>query len=195
MARYSSGKETTDDYRQLDIRYLRRKGLLSAGHFYTLHWSRNGEVIASVGARTELDRVILSYSYRTEGRDWEKEEYSVQIEWTPCNYGGHWAWFRCPANGCGRRAAVLYCVGIFACRHCCQLVYESQREAPHSRALRRARAIRERLGGSTAVLGPFPSRPKGMHWFTYERLVRKADDAQDRSWPPWLLRKIIRRRA
>ena len=57
-------------------------------------------------------------------------------------------WFRCPARGCGRRVAVLYSGGIFACRLCYQLVYETQRELPHYRALRRAQAIRMKLGGS-----------------------------------------------
>ena len=34
----------------------------------------------------------------------------------------------------------------------------------------RAHTIRRRLGDSINLLHPFPSKPKGMHWRTYERL-------------------------
>ena len=59
--------------------------------------------------------------------------------------------------------AILYGGIIFACRHCHQLAYECQREPPHYRALNRAQAIREKLGGSGSMADPFPSKPKGMH--------------------------------
>jgi hypothetical protein len=136
----------------------------------------------------DVGRVVLAYRHQEWGQDWKSESYPVSLDWTPCNYGGARPWFLCPARGC--RVAVLYGGAIFACRQCHQLVYESQREAPHSRALTRAQAIRERLGGSGSMAEDFPEKPKGMHLQTYWRLCREYEDAQNRSWPPWLLKDI-----
>jgi hypothetical protein len=42
--------------------------------------------------------------------------------------------------------------------------------------------FRKRLGGGGNLLSPFPGKPKGMHWKTYQRLKREAIDAQIMSW-------------
>ena len=43
------------------------------------------------------------------------------------------------------------------------------------RALGQAQKLRQKLGGSGSMDEPFPDKPKGMHWRTYERICRKAD--------------------
>jgi hypothetical protein len=76
--------------------------------------------------------------------------------------------------------AVLYGANsIFACRYCYDLVYESQRERPDQRALTRAQAIRERLGGSGSMAEDFPGKRKGMHWKTYWRLCKEYEEADN----------------
>jgi hypothetical protein len=58
---------------------------------------------------------------------------------------------------------------LFACRHCYGLAYESQQEPMHQRGLGKAQKIRMQMGGSQNMFEPFPDKPKGMHWRTYDR--------------------------
>ena len=79
---------------------------------------------------------------------------------------------------------ILYLGGAaLACRHCYQLGYLSQREAPYMRAIHRAQAIRIKLGGSANLNEPFPWKPERMRLTTYQRLRRQAEEAESRSWP------------
>lgn len=169
-------KNTTDDYRSIDVRRWNRDGLLTPNRAFGWQWSRDDEVVASIRVRTESDRVILTYRHRSGGEDWEDESYPVYLDWTTCHLGGQRPWFLCPARGCGRRVAILYGGRIFACRRCYQLAYPSQREAGYDRAARRADKIRERLGWEQGILNPKGwKKPRGMHWRTFERLNAEHD--------------------
>ena len=132
--RGQSGKDTTSDYRALDVRRLQRDGLLTPGRAFGWQWTRNGDEVASIQIRTEADHMILNYRSRSNGGEWQPMEYPVYLEWTPCHLGGRRAWFLCPAQGCGRRVAILFGGSVFACRHCHKLAYACQREADHDRA-------------------------------------------------------------
>lgn len=125
--------------------------------------------------RAEHGQVRLIYSSRDYGDACERHDYPVRLLSQPCHYGGHREWFACPARGCGRRVAKLYGGRIFACRHCYQLAYSSQREASFQRCQRRADAIKERLGWADDPELMAGMKPKGMHWRTYHRLVDKLD--------------------
>jgi hypothetical protein len=183
MSGYNGGKDTTDSYLALDVRYLARKGHLCPGASFSLSWSRNGTEIASIRGSSTGRAVELSYRHNNCGPDgWRTENYPVCLTWTRCNYGGERPWFMCPARGCGKRVAILYGGGIFACRHCYQLAYESQREQDYQRALSKAQAIRRRMGGSTGMADDFPAKPKGMHWTTYYHLWNQHDNADGVSW-------------
>lgn len=176
--RYQRGKDTTDDYRAIDVRRLQRDGLLAPGRFFTWNWLRNGETISSIQVRTEADMLTLIYRHQNRGGPWRPMEYPVGLKWTDCTVGGRRAWFHCPAKGCRRRVALLYigASGIFACRHCNQLAYACQRESADDRAARRADNIRQRLGWEPGILnGRGWRKPKGMHWRTFERLTREHD--------------------
>jgi hypothetical protein len=176
------GKDTTSEMRPLDVRRLQRDGLLIPGRAFGWHWTRNGKEVASIRARTEVDRVILDYKSRSYGGEWKPMEYPVRLEWTDCNFGGRRPWFLCPAPGCGRRVAVLYGGTIFACRHCHKLAYACQREPDDDRAMRRADTIRRRLGWAAGIANPEGGKPKGMHWRTYLRLMNEYHAFANASW-------------
>lgn len=177
-----NSRDTTDGYQRLDIRDIHRERLLVSGSSGTSRWWRGERQTGSISWWTRSDDELvtaLTLAYTVAG---ESLWYQVPVAWTPCNYGGRRPWFRCPGKSCGRRVAVLYGGKYFLCRHCHDLAYESTRESPHSRYLRKTQAIRERLGGSASLMTPFPKKPKGMHWTTYLRLREQALAAEYASW-------------
>jgi hypothetical protein len=171
------GKGITNDYCALDVRRLQREELLVAGKSFVWSWYHNDEKISSIQIHAQDGRVMLDYRHQHGEEEWKTQYYPVRLDWTTCNYGGRRAWFLCPASGCGQRVALLYIgsSGIFACRHCCQLAYASQRESWDDRAARRADKIRARLKWKRGILNRNGGRPKGMHWKTYWRLKTKHD--------------------
>lgn len=167
----SSSKNTTEDYRSIDVRWLKRQGMLSPGAIRIVTWSWPGGAFATLSVRAEQDRVVLSHRHNDGSSGWEDAEYPVNLVTTPCRLGGDRHWFLCPARGCNQRVAVLYGGNIFACRTCHDLAYPSQRETHGDRAARRALRIRSRLGWPGGILqGSGLGKPKGMHWRTYDRL-------------------------
>ncbi len=178
----TGGAACTDECRSIDVRCLRREGLLTVGRWFPWQWTRNGEAIASINVTVEAGRVLLRYRYRQNGGDWKSLDYPVYLTTTPCTYGGERTWFICPARRCGRRVAILYVYdSIFACRHCYRLAYRCQRETASDKAARRADTIRRRLGWDVGILNPEGDKPKGMHWRTFERLKVEHDELAGQS--------------
>ena len=181
--RWQRGAETTSDYFSIDIRWLKREGLLKSDASHSLTWTRRGKVTGSINIRFEPGHLILDYLRRDRNGEWQPECYPVRLDTTPCHMGGERHWFLCPARGCGRRVAILYGEAIFACRHCYQLAYPSQREKPGDRAARQANRIRKKLGWQSGILNcaePW-NKPKGMHQITFDRLHLKHDRFVDRA--------------
>jgi hypothetical protein len=180
-------KTTVEACHSIDVRRWHRDGLLKPGHWFAWKWSRNGEERASIGVQVHDDRVELSYTSRAGTEELRQLRYAVSLDRTACTYGGQRPWFICSGvvNGraCGRRVAKLSLGGAyFLCRHCYDLTYESRCEGPMDRARSRSQAIRVRLGGSASLFEPLPPKPKGMHWRTYDRLCRRAVEADEESW-------------
>lgn len=163
-------RQTTDPQLWLDVRLLARRGALAPGAWSTTAWTCRGEPSGDITHRAEADALILDYKVKgPRDADWQPVRERIQLDRTPCHYGGTRPWFLCP--GCGRRRAVLFSVGgLFRCRPCHNLAYSSTRETPADRALRRGDTLRRKIGGRPG-LQSWPLKPKGMHWATYSRIM------------------------
>jgi hypothetical protein len=182
------GKDTTEDSLPLDIRRLHRAGWLKPGRSFQWEWTINGKRVAGIDVRVEVQHVGLSYRHRPRGDvDWQNVEQAIYLDHTVCAYGGTRPWWICPS--CSRRVAVLYSPGkLYACRHCCELVYSSQRETFSDRAMRRADKIRGRLGWPIGIGNPKGLKPRGMHWRTFAQLNARYDELAWRSLAVWAQR-------
>ncbi len=169
-------KTKTEEVKRIDIRYLKKQGWLQPGITGTLSWVCDGEPAGWIRFSTEEHKLKLDYRYKESDGEWIPVSESVWFETTACHYGGERKWFLCPH--CGRRVAVLYGVSIrFLCRHCYDLAYSCQNEDSISRMYRKARKVRQRLNASSDLGEPVWEKPKGMHWKTYERLLREEEEA------------------
>lgn len=162
-------RPTTDTRISVDIRELFRHVGGNMGGKALYRWNSGGGE-APVATLFALASPVLVKVTHVGGA---MPEETLDVAYTPCRYGGRRAWFRCTKLGCGKRVAILYQHPRgFRCRHCCQLDYQSHRERSYDRMLRRSRRLRARVGGGANLSEIFPPRPKGMHWATYERLLR-----------------------
>ena len=170
-----TGRSTTAETRSIDVNRLNREGCLVPGWRGNWQWTRDGQRVSFIGMETEDGAVTLVYRWRRGESPWQDVREQVPVVWTPCRYGGRRPYFVCPGvvNGrpCGRTVVKLYADGAYyLCRHCYRLTYPCQRERTLDRTIRRADRIRMKLGGEPGMLNPFPPKPKGMHWATYDRL-------------------------
>jgi hypothetical protein len=176
-------KDSTSDYRTLNISALKCKNLLRAGASFQWEWWRRGEKVASIGIAIENRHIMrLRYQSQSRGSEPTQHDYPVTIAWTPCHLGGERPWLLCPC--CGRRVAKLYGGSVFACRYCMRLNYPCQQASKSDRALNQAWALRQKLGCDS---GPFDypaqyiSRPKGMHRSTFAKRIEKLTRIEEKA--------------
>ena len=174
------------EYHSVDIDWLRRKGYLRTGCSGKLTWSRGGNPTGNIDYRVEVCGLRLTYKSRSHGGEWRDVDELVPFVETPTNFGGVRRWFACLS--CRKTCRILYGGAYFRCRSCYRLKYESQYEPAWGQAASRALKIRQRLGCREGIDDSFPSRPKGMHWRTYERLMAQAERLQN-AWAMEIARK------
>jgi hypothetical protein len=179
----SAHRVTCENCKSVDVLRWHREGRLQAGRTFTWCWTFGDETSGRVTVHCAPDTVTLVYRIPNSVGELLESLQRISIAWTECSLGGRRPWFVCAGQdpvGCGRRAAKLYLAlgGPFACRRCNGLTYASQRQGLHHRSVDRARKIRIRLGGSADLVGPFPQKPKWMHWCTYELLRQRASEAE-----------------
>ncbi|MAG37629.1 MAG: hypothetical protein CL878_15450 [Dehalococcoidia bacterium] len=162
-------KAAVEDHPALDVRVWQRDGLLQPGAEFDWEGDAASDAVAEAWVRVGDDTLEITYAYLAAGGKGSDGIEIVEVEQTPCNFGGTRPWFLC---ACGARVALLY-VGVegLGCRLCYDLAYVSQREDRADRALRRTWAIRERLGASSGPLTEVPDKPPRMHHRTYHWLL------------------------
>lgn len=176
----------------LDIAVLKRLDMLRPGFQRNLVWSRNGEEVARTMVECQDDHLILAYKSRSRGSVWQDIRDRIPLTFTKPNFGGCRAWFVCPT--CNQRKRVLWGRTYYRCAKCYGMTHNSQYEDRASRLLDRALRIKTKLGGDASCFYPFPEKPKGMHWRTYqakraeyERLYQEANLATFAQFGAYLL--------
>jgi len=169
-----SSRLTAEACRRVDVRFMRKEGMLAEGSRGQLQWSSNGVPSGSADYQVRGGELLLRYKSRAHGEDWVEVEECVALERTSCHFGGERTWFKCPH--CQKRVAVLYGAQTrFLCRHCYRLSYASQLEGDFDRLLRKARKLRKKLNASENLDEPLWRKPKGMHQKTFDAYVEQDE--------------------
>ena len=198
MGGYGSGRRYhystrsyTDDYLDLDIRIMNKRGWLDKTTCQNLTWKRNNQEIGSIKLLVETRvqfpnekiGMRLNYKARTNGGDWQEQDYTVELEATKCNFGGLRYWFKCPK--CNKRVCVLYAGTIFKCRTCHGLVHKSRNESTLDQAIRRLHKEKDKLYANDDI-SLYDSvkwlyKPKWMRYKTFEREKAKLIELENKT--------------
>ena len=166
---------------------LRTACPINVGGRSSLRWSRGGHETGSIRLECHVDGVRLVYRQQAHlGAAWVAVNEFIPLIETATRFGGRRQWFQCLS--CQRRCRILYGGAYFRCRRCLDLKYDTQYEPAFARAATRALKIRERLGSQGGIDDPFPDKPKGMHWKTYDRLQFEDDRLRD-AWASGIIAK------
>lgn len=167
-----TGRRTVENCLQIDIDYLGRHGLLTAGNsFGVASCNRWGLAFGSVQVLVHENLLTLALTASVS----MPSVQGVAIVWRACRFGGARPYLTCSGSdgSCRRVVSKLYYTGSsFRCRRCARLTYASQRERALSRAIRRADKAQRRLGDVPA------RRPKGMWERTHARLLARVASLQ-----------------
>lgn len=171
-ARRSTHIGNVEEMLALDIRALRRLGVVRAGECVcdTVRWSIGGLIASSARLRVDLSDIERGGVMAITGdmRDGAINQ-RVAIETVPSPFGGHRCYFICPLMA--RRCEVIYYSGgRFASREAQRLSYAVQGINQISRARRKVVKLRSRLRGS----GGQP-RPRGRNRIDTVGHLRQAE--------------------
>lgn len=171
-ARRSTHIGNVEEMLPLDIRILRRLGVVRAGECMcdTVHWSIDGLSAACARLRIDLSDIERGGVMTINGDmpDGSINQH-VAIEMVPSPFGGHRCYFICPFTA--RRCEVIYYAGgRFGSRDAQRLSYAVQGMNDLSRARRKSGKLRSRLSGS----GSQP-RPRGRNRIDMVRRLRQTE--------------------
>lgn len=171
---WRSSRATCEGSKRIDLRYMRRQGLLRTGSQGTLCWTHNGKPDGRINYRCYPDSLEIEYCTRPYGGEWENVLERFQFDRIDQPFGGNRLYFRCLR--CHGRCLVLYGGARFRCRKCQNLVYQCQSGDSADRAAIQMRKLCERLQKPwESDFDYLPPKPKGMHWQTYDRLAQRHE--------------------
>ena len=185
----SSSRTTCEETRRIDIRYLRKQGMLRPNTTGSLSWNTGGEPSGRINYTMYKNTMILNFRWQQYGDDeWESVEQVIWFDRTPCYYGGERKWFLCPE--CDSRVGILYGRDVlFLCRNCYRLPYASQGEDCLSRMNRKFDKISNKLEADEYTVTDDLWKPKHMHWRTFYNL--KMDEINtDERWGSALMARF-----
>ena len=105
--------------------------------------------------------------------DGQTECFGFKIEWVPANYGGFVPYWICPVCETRRKLLFERPSGGFACLDCEDLHYRQQRISKKAAGVRRAEAMRARLGWRPGILRGPGAKPRFMRLTTFEKLLQE----------------------
>ena len=163
-------KRTTLRYLSIDLRQLRKSGKLIEGNKGNIIQTEYNQETYALSYEVEADLISTkTHFWSYSEHKWKTYYHLLTTRETSCNYGGTRKWFLC--DGCERRVIELFLYeGNYQCRQCTNLTYRSQQLSRRRRLLRKAKRLRVKLGQCGDLTRPLPKKPKGMHYYTYDRL-------------------------
>ncbi|MDI9848135.1 hypothetical protein QM467_08740 [Rhodoblastus sp. 17X3] len=170
-----------EDGLKLDLNKLIRDGVLRPGSTCraSIRWANVYSSDESAAGVMTAHMCGKSYGWLELEVDGRRQE--IALESQSRHFGGRQWYFVCPRLHC--LVSVLwrpYGASAFASRQAWgrRVAYGSQFETWHDRAITQARHVRRKLGGEDWELSygdPMPEKPKGMHWRTYERKIKRIN--------------------
>lgn len=152
-ARRSSNIGNIEDAIALDIRALRRLGVVTPGTCMidTVHWRIGALRAPSVRLRVDLSDIERGGDMMVTGDMSDGAvNQRIAIDAVPAPMGGHRCYFICPVTG--DRAEILYYAhGRFASRKAQGLSYAVQSMDPFAAVRRKAAKLRRRMTGGEGV--------------------------------------------
>ena len=155
--RRSIHRGAVEQYPAIDLRVLRRAGLLRVGQctYTTLHWGNQAPEALSVRIFIDLSDTDDASMRFVRSENYGATAERVAIECVPSPYGGVRCYLLCPLTGV-RCEQLFLADGIFASRKAHKLTYASQSENELSRARRKVRKLHRQVEGDFRY-----ARPRG----------------------------------
>lgn len=128
-------KRTCEEAKRISIAFLKKKHYLRDTWIEgKISWTVRGNPTGNASIDIDAENTRLHCYYIYHAKDEEVyTDYCITLISTPCYFGGKRYWFLCPLTHhgvpCEEKAGVLYYInGMFGCRRCQNVSYESQQE-------------------------------------------------------------------